>query len=284
MPNSREQALLIWLAIGLLWCVAIPTIRNGLIGVIRAAMVRPIVLSVVLMFAYIGSMIVVLDFVGLWTFSNATTTCFWTASVAFVALFRINSMVGTAHYFRNAVINQLKLLAIFEFIINLYAFNIWAELVIIPVTAFLAALLAVSESKPEFKSAKTLLEWVFALFVFVLAISVVLKITNQFQIFASVGTLRDFALPPLMTLVFLPFLFALGLFVSYENLFIRLHFFVEGAELVRFAKIRILLTFHVRRTLLNEWSKHINKLHFRSRDDVESAIRSFVAMHRVEKS
>lgn len=123
-----------------------------------------------------------------------------------------------------------------------------------------------------------------ALFGFVLTISAVLQITNQFQSFASVGTLRDFALPPLMTLGFLPFLFALGLFFSYENLFIRLHFFVEGAELVRFAKIRILLTFHVRRTLLNEWSKHINRLHFRSREDVESAISSFVATHRAEKN
>ena len=283
MPNSREQALLIWLAIGLLWCVAIPTIRNGLIGVIRAAMVRPIVLSVVLMLAYIGSMIVVLDFVGLWTFSNTTTTCFWTASVAFVALFRITSMVNTAHYFRNAVINQLKLLAIFEFIINFYVFSIWAELVIVPTSTFLGALLAVSESKPEFSSAKTLLKWVLAVFGLALTLLAVLQIASQFQTFASIGTLRDFALTPLMTLGFLPFLFVLGLFYSYENLFNRLHFFVEGAELVRFAKIRILLTFHVRRSLLNEWSRHINRLHLRSRDDVESALRSFVVTRGVEK-
>jgi hypothetical protein len=78
-----------------------------------------------------------------------------------------------------------------------------------------------------------------------------------------------------MSLAFLPFLYIMALFVTYENLFVRLRFFIKDDKLVRFTKVRTLFAFNVRLTLLNKWARKINQHHLETREDILGAIRDF---------
>lgn len=281
MPNEREQALLLWLFVLIACCLLKPSIRSSLGAVVRSAMAHKIVLSVMLMLLYIAGIVIGLHYFGLWTSSNATTTIFWTVSVALVALGRVNSVAEDEHYFVKAVLDQLRLIMLFDFLINFYVFSLPVELAMVPATAFFGGLWAVSESKPEYKQVKAFLNWILAVMGFILVVVATYQGIKHFDTFASFSTLKDFVVPPLMSLAFLPFLYLFGLFVSYENLFFRLRFFVEGDELVAFTKARTIMAFNFRLNLLNRWARHINRLHLQSEDDVRSEIKTFKISQRM---
>lgn len=281
MPNEREQALLLWLFVLIVCCLLKPSIRSSLVAVARSAMAHKVVLSVMLMLLYIAGIVIGLHYFGLWTSSNVTTTIFWTVSVALVALGRVNSVAEDEHYFVKAVLDQLRLIVLFDFLVNFYVFSLPVELAMVPATALLGGLWAVSESKPEYKQVKVFLDFILAIIGLILVMVAIYQGIKHFDTFASFSTLKDFVVPPLMSLAFLPFLYLLGLFVSYENLFFRLRFFVEGDELVAFTKAKTIMAFNIRLNLLNRWARHINRLHLQSEDDVRSEIKTFKISQRM---
>jgi hypothetical protein len=122
---------------------------------------------------------------------------------------------------------------------------------------------------------KVVLDWVFAIVGVVLISWSLYQAATHLDTFATSTTLKDLALPPLMSLAFLPFLYIMALFVTYESLFVRLRFFIKDDRLVRFTKVRTLFAFNVRLTLLNKWAREISQHHFESRADILSAIRDF---------
>jgi hypothetical protein len=239
-------------------------------------MAYKIVLFVGLMLLYITGLVIGLRYLGLWMPSHTTTTIFWTISVALVTLLKINSITEDEHYFKKATLDQVRLLVLFEFIINFYVLSLWVELAIVPVLAFLAGMLGVAESDTEYKPAKILLDGVFAIVGAVLISWSLYQAATHLDTFAISNTLKDLALPPLLSLAFLPFLYIMALFVSYESLFTRLRFFIKDDKLIRFTKVRTLLAFNVRLTLLNKWAHQINQHRLESRKDVLGAIRDFI--------
>ena len=136
-------------------------------------------------------------------------------------------------------------------------------------------MLAVAQTNAEYKSVKTLMDWVFTIVGAVFISWSLYQAAIHLGTFATTNTLKDFALPPLLTLAFLLFLYIMALFVTYDDLFKRLPFFIKDDKLVRFAKARTLFAFNVRLTLLNKWSHPINQHRLESRKDVLEAIRGF---------
>jgi len=67
----------------------------------------------------------------------------WGVFVAFVMLFEF-SKANDSKFFRNAFKNNLKILIILEFVINLYLFDLWIELLIVPFSAILGGMIAIS--------------------------------------------------------------------------------------------------------------------------------------------
>jgi hypothetical protein len=96
----------------------------------------------------------------------------------------------------------------------------------------------------------------------------------DFNKFASMSTLENFIIPILLTLTFLPFVYLVAVYVAYENLFIRLQFFIKDPSLLKYTKKRILQVFHFRLVALDEWSKNIYKLNFADYHSVEEALRN----------
>ena len=95
--------------------------------------------------------------------SHTTITIFWAISVALVTLVKINSIIEDEHYFKKAALDQVRIVVLFEFIVNFYGLSLWLELAIVPVIAILAGMLGVAESDTKYKPVKTLLEGLFAI-------------------------------------------------------------------------------------------------------------------------
>jgi hypothetical protein len=121
--------------------------------------------------------------------------------------------------------------------------------------------------KPESKQVERGIEYVLGVIGTVLVV-VVRKAIVDFRNFASLHNLRDFFLPPIFTLAFVPYLYVLALFMKYESIFNRIDYVNNDASLSRYAKRKIVIFFHVNLKRLSGWSREAGILRFSDRNEV----------------
>ena len=185
-------------------------------------------------------------------------------------MFRISS--EDENSFWNATKDNFRVTAALEFVVVFYTFSLWAELIIVPVTTILIAMQVVAEGKEDYKPVEKLLNSLLSLFGISLLIYATYRLVADFSNFTQPETLTDFSLPVLLSLLFLPFLFVVALYMNYEIVFVRLDFKIKDAKLRRYAKCTALFGFHVRTGLLRRWIRNIQFKTPTSRSELKASI------------
>jgi hypothetical protein len=271
--NNRELAIVIWVAIFFIWIIFQSSIRKSFFDVLQAFFVQQIVVAITLMILYITLMVTFLFYIGLWDSSQIKNTIVWTVFVAAIMLLNTSKNVEDPHYFKKAAMDNLKFIIVIEYVINLYVFNLVIELIWLPFSFILYGMLAISERNTEYKQVKNLLNIVLTvLFVGMLGYAIY-QIVNDFEKFASYKNLINFILPPIMSTLLLPFIYFTALYSKYENLFIRLGFFIKDPEVLCYAKTKAILSFNVRLKYFDRFSKYMLKHPLDTTDQVLFAIK-----------
>lgn len=281
--NNREIALAIWLLIFMAWGITKPSVRKSSYDVVKAFAHRLILIPLALMAIYIALLVYGLHEVGVWDRGQLKNTIVWSLSVAAVSLFRIEEVTDDPHYFKKTVKDNLKLLVVLEFIISFYTFDLWVELLIVPLTAALGVLLAVAQSDKKYESVTKLLNNCLVLVGGGLFAYAAYKLWTDFSSFATGQTLTDFSLPPVMSFLYLPFLYLMAFYVDYQNVFFRLHYSIKDSSLRAYAKRRAILAFHLRTGLLKKWGRNLMTWQTESREDIDNAIREVFILRARER-
>ena len=165
--NNREISLFFWLFLIFIWIISQPTIRSSLYDFIKLLFINPLLW----MYFYIISMITIYFIFGFLSPQNFKDVIIWTISVAFAMLFNINKSITNDSFFKNTIIDNIKLVAVIGFISNLYSFNLISEIIIFPIIVFLGMLIPFSDDKKEyltvnkiFKFLLNIIGWMFILF------------------------------------------------------------------------------------------------------------------------
>ena len=282
--NNREIAIGIWLLVVIGWGAWSASIRDAFGKVVLAFCSRKILIPFGLAVAYIVVVVVALSMAGLWSWGQLKNTILWSISVAAVALFRVPGIAEDEHYFRHAVRDSFKIIAVLEFVIGFYSFSLWIEILIVPIATLLVAMQAFSEGKDVYAPAPALIGWLLAALGIGIAAYALYMLVSDFGQFATAGTLTDFALPIVLTLLFLLFLYFLAIFVTYENAFIRLDLTFREPQLRRYAKRAALAGFHVRRQLLKRWLRNIQSRTPLDRVALKASIAQVKVLERREEN
>lgn len=272
--SNRELAITIWILLATIWALSQHKIRKSLFNLIKAFFAWKLAISYVLMFSYITIMLLSLNALGIWQLTHFPNTVLWILCIAFVMLFEY-SKANDPNFFKNTVKDNLKVLIALEFIINLYVFNLWIELILVPIFAILGGMIAIAETDEKYATVKTLLNYIMAIFGLSFTIYSLYMMVVDFKHFVTLENFENFYLPILLTIMFLPFIYLAALYTSYESLFVRLQFFIKDSTLLRYVKKKTLLSFGPNLLVLNKWSKHINTLRFKEEKEVDEAIREF---------
>jgi hypothetical protein len=233
--DNREKALLFWVAV--LIAVAF-RMRAGrdfvrtIGGVLRGKLLL-MLLGYVL---YVAGVIVLLAGAGFWTTAVASATAFWFAGPGMVMFLTSNAAISDPHYLRNLLQRALWFLLGIEFIVNLYVFPLAVEILLVPVVAVIAVFGALPPDTKGAAGAKKFSETALAAFGVFLFIRFAVRVATDFSDFTSSETLARFWLPSVLTLAVLPFFYLLGVYMLYEQAFLRLGFFMEGEPLLGYAK------------------------------------------------
>ena len=272
--SNRELAIAIWILIVVIWALSQPKLRKSLFQVLKAFFAWKLAISYVIMFSYITLMIIPLNAVGIWKLPHLQITILWVLYVAFVMLFEF-SKASNQNFFKDAIKDNIKGLIVLEFLINLYVFDLWVELFLVPVFVILGGMIGIAGTDKKYEIAKKLLNYIMAFIGLAFTSYAIYMVVTDFEHFATFENLENYYLPILFSIMFLPFVYFAALYAGYESLFVRLRFFVRDVALLKYVKKKTILAFGTNLWVLNKWSKHINTLRFKDKKEVDEAVRDF---------
>lgn len=284
--NNREIAIALWLlaiSIYISSSSKMAEVRVAFKGVLSAFFVRQIMTVLCLMIGYMVIVIYWLSELDLWNAEQLKNTVFWCASVGFMSLFKLEQIKKDKSFFKHSVIDNLKLLAIFQFVVGVYAFSLWVEILLAPVLALIGAMLAIAETDKKYHQVKVLLEYCLSLFGVLLIVYTLYMLATNFGEFGKEKTAYDFFVPPLLTLCYLPFVYFMLVYSTYEQVFIRLKSSIENGFHRWVAKLYAFVLFNVRLSLLDRWSNQVARVNIESHSDLVETVKYVFKVKAAEK-
>lgn len=278
--NNREIASAIWLLLSFLllviWAISNSGLRVKFRNLFRAFLKWGILVPLMAMIVYIALMVWGLSAIGFWDVSAIKVTVLWVLGSALIMLFRATRVQEGEGFFKEAILNNLKLIVLLEFISNAYTFSLWIELLLVPLVAFIVVPKAYTKIKVKADSSYRLVDkwlgYALALGGLVLLGIAIYRATYDIEGFITIHNLRDFLLPVVLSILYLPFSYAWALFLAYDNLFRRINVYNRDRELAHHLKKLILLTFHVRLWRLLRWARQTPVPRINNREEAKMLV------------
>jgi hypothetical protein len=205
-------------------------LRKSILDVFKAFFKIKILSSIFFMIAYTAVIVFVLYQINFWNISLLKITFVWFCFTAIVMC--VNSVTSETdqNLFRKVIVDTIKIVIIIEFIVNAYTFSLVVELVLIPVVTFIVISEVFAKTDEKDSSFAKLMNGLLIIIGIVILIFVISNVVSDYKNFVSLDTLRKFLLPPLLTILFLPFIYFIVLFSTYEQLFVQLNSGYEKAK------------------------------------------------------
>ena len=231
--STREVATGIWLILILLGILIRKNTREGLKKVCKAALTLKLVIPAILILS-----------MGILAAHFASKYSFWDNKyykdiIMWMVLVGIPLCFGAvsnndSSYFRNAVVNNLKLTVVFECIFSTFTYSLFAEILIIPIVTFISLLKFIAERQPKYHKVAKLLS------IFLTTIGVIMLFfttkdaIEEFQMDMTSDMLASLVIPLALSFLYVPFAYILALYATYEIAFLRMHFCEPKNQKVRF--------------------------------------------------
>lgn len=239
--NNRELSMIFWVIIFSVWFLMQKSVRQSTKGLIKSFFQKSILSIIFLMAVYVAIIVFTLFNLKIWDMFLLKDTIYWTLGVAFILLVNVHKATGEDKHFKKVIIGSFKLIIIIEFLSNLYVFNMILELLFLPIILFFSIMSALAESKNKYEPVKKLSDSLLAIYGIAVFIFSVYHITTNFNNIVTLNNLRTFLLSPILTILYLPFLYFMALFMAYESfLKSRRWILKENKEAFRYLKWEII--------------------------------------------
>lgn len=246
MPNNREWAILIWLAIGLVWVLSKRDVRSGFSSLFRTLLHPKILVPLMSMLGYAALLVWIGSLLGAWRPALVKDTVVWFVVSGLALFMGLTDAAKQPHFFRNRVAATLGITAFLGFFTNLYVLPLAAELVIQLVLVLLIGLSVVGGRDARHRPVTVLADVLLSLIGLSLLVFAIVALLIHWGEADKHLLLLQLALPVWMTVGLLPFVYLLSLYVTYEKAFDGVDFATEDRRARRRAKLAILAKLHFR--------------------------------------
>jgi hypothetical protein len=234
--NTRETALVVWLAAFLAWALTKRDARSSFGQVLKTIFTSKWLGGVIgATAAYAVLTIVLLRYFGYWENEMVKTSAVWFFGIALVAIFRTKRTY--ARYFRHLVLDNLALAAVVEFVVNVHTFPLLVEFVLVPLAFLLVGVQAVTEAYPEQAAARKPVVWLLSVLGLIALSFSLVYLVGHFEEVATATAIKDFLLPLVLTAFFLPYLYVVRLIIVWQTMLHMIRSGLEGnRQLYRFTR------------------------------------------------
>lgn len=285
--SNREIAAIIWLGIPLAIVLMWKKFRSVALGVVRKFFVPKLSVIWLLMSLYVAACVWLLAWLDLWETSNLKSTLLWWLTVGFAGVFEAEQLKSKPHILRKLVRDAFTLSAVVLFIAELVSFPLWVELLMLPSLTFLTLLIAVAErqtDEPGVALTIKLLRGVQILAGLTILSFSYWQVASRVNEFWSLSTLREFGLPLLLWLMFIPFIFLLAVYMTYQESFKHLQIRIKQTSIVSYARWRALLAFGWNIDGVNRLVRDIQMRDITEKEGIKEAIQEIKQLLKVEKN
>jgi len=268
--NDREWALIAWVAIAIAFMMANAGTREALGGLIKAFLQRLILIMLALVALYSGFWVWLLARLSLWEWSNLKTTLIWLLSFGFVTALSTSRIKDEQLFYRKTVRDTLSATTAVVFVAEFQAFPFLVEFVLAAAIFLFSGVAVVARQKPETMRVAHLAEWILPIIALAYVINGTAGVVRRFEEFAAFDTARDFAIPIVLSLAFLPFVYVLLRYMSIERITASTRFAMADPGLRHYAIVQAIVHFATSEDFLNRWRRELQLRRPASRIEVDA--------------
>ena len=194
--------------------------------------------------AYIFIEILILHNFFYWDKSYLKDTIVWMIPAYFLIM-KHSKLVEEKHFLSTILIDNLKFIALFEFVVNLYTFNFIFEFLMVTIITFIVLMQTVmkyQEQKEDTQKIEKLFNFILISFTIIVIFLTIKSIYDNYQSIMFMEVVKKFFLPFLLTSFYLPFYYILILIFKYETIFVLIDLYQKDKWLNIYTKIKIILT------------------------------------------
>ena len=251
--TNRDIALCFWLLVLFAWSISKPAIRGSLASLWNAFARRQILVAFGLAAATTAGLAYLLSIAGLWTLSQLKGTVIWFLVACVPSMMDIPKLSEDFGLFRKAALKNFELSVLVDFYINLFHAPLLVEIIVLPVATTLTAMLVLAENKEELKPAIRPITNALVTIGVLWFLFQTYKLFTSFAELRDLNTIRDFALPLLLNLAFLPVLVLYAVYAAYDSVFARVKYVVKEPSLRPFTRFALLLRCRWNYMRLRRW-------------------------------
>lgn len=220
--------------------------------------------------------------IGIWNASQLKNTVLWFLTVGVVSLSHINDK-SKINYLKETLKDVVSITAALQFLFGIYSFSLVTELILLPVLVLIGCMNAIAKQKEYFQHLAGVLQNLILYGNLFLICYTLFKIVTDFKSFANTGTFTDFLVPALLSILFLPMLYALSIYVTHQDILAAFENKIKNRGLFRYLKWKALIHFHINKTDLYRWQKLLFLKSIKSKKDINKTIALVKEMKRKEK-
>lgn len=264
--NNREIAIGIWVIIALAVVLISKSLRQPLLQFLKTAIpilfCRKFVVFYCVFIAFFLFAVDILKWATFWDSSMLKDTIFWVVFVELPLFAKAIEKAKDNRFFSDLIADNLKFIVLFEFFVGFWTFDLWIELVAIPVTVFVSFLCALASREKKHKPAKTFFDILLVIWGFIVLTHAVSSTVQDPKAFFNWDTLKSLMLPVLLLVLNLPVVYGLALYSGKDKWKMKFQIVgFAGISLPRVSAIRR----NIQKTILvslnaDDMRKSLNKL------------------------
>lgn len=282
--NNREWALVFWAFLVVIYIVTSPKmskVRPSIGRLIHATFAKSLVRAYFIISIYVLGIVLLLNKYGLWGTHQIKNTLVWFFTVGIYSAFQVEKIKEDKKYLKRLVFDSFKLIAILQFITNIQPLSFVAELLIAPILFVITLASVIAGKDKKFEVISKVINSLLVMFgLFILAKSLYF-IISSFSTLDIEKIAYDFFTPPLLTLLYIPFLFFLMLYSTFDYAFTRVNVNIKKPYLRVFSKVLAVFLFNIRSELVERWGRHLG---YSRPQTIKDTLRSFSTIFQMKKA
>lgn len=227
--TSREWASIIWSIILLFYMITKKEIRSSLYNLIEIFFDSKLRVLWIVYISYIIGITLLFSLLPLWKNAFIKDIILWSMFSGLIYLINAISREADENYIKKIVKDNFKIFIVFEFIMSTFTFNIFVELLIIPITTIIFSINFISERYLEYQNLYKLTNYLLAIIGFIFIYKTIEVGISEYQQLNILDALISFLIPIIYLILTLPLIYIISLYSKYELLFLRMSF-KEGED------------------------------------------------------
>ena len=277
--DNREVAGGFWLAVALVILLWNARLRRSLLDVLKAFLVRKLLVFCGCVLVYFALVVFVLLSIGFWEPAFLKGTILWAILSGSVFIFHWIRSTGGENLFWNVIRDNLKVIVVIEFLVNSYSFSLIAELIVLPVLTVVGVFDAFARSDKQYAVVAKVTSSILIIVGLIVVSQALWRALGDWESLATTLTLREFLLAPVLSMSLVPFIYLSQVYMLYESIFVRLSLSTSlesDSKLKRYVKRSIMLRCGLNPSRLRQFRgpSAYRLLQVRRKEDIDGLLKS----------